>query len=115
MRRHLQEITTSLPLSQRLRPVREIYRCARDSVLRVRAASRSSATCRNHERSECKPDRAQPLKHGGLSVKSHFQKLAIAVLFLTSIAVPALAQGDQASADAKVMDFLRRTEISGFV
>ena len=48
-------------------------------------------------------------------MKSHFQKLAIAVLFLTSIAVPALAQGDQASADAKVMDFLRRTEISGFV
>src|SRR5207248_2505839 len=40
--------------------------------------------------------------------------LAIAVLFLTSIAVPALAQNDQAAADAKIMDFLRRTEISGF-
>src|SRR5215831_18707926 len=29
--------------------------------------------------------------------------------------MPALAQTDQATADAKIMDFLRRTEISGFV
>jgi hypothetical protein len=56
-------------------------------------------------------------------VKSHFQRiihysrLVVAVLFLASIAIPALAQQptDQASADAKIMEFLRRTEISGFV
>ena len=48
-------------------------------------------------------------------MKSHFRKLVVAFLFLTSIAVPALAQNDQAAADAKIMDFLRRTEISGFV
>jgi hypothetical protein len=40
----------------------------------------------------------------------------IAVLFLASVVTPALAQQtDQTAADAKIMDFLRRTEISGFV
>ena len=39
----------------------------------------------------------------------------LAILLFASIATPAFAQTDQASADAKVMDFLRRTEISGFV
>jgi hypothetical protein len=36
-------------------------------------------------------------------------------LWFAWLATPALAQTDQASADAKIMDFLRRTEISGFV
>jgi len=40
----------------------------------------------------------------------------IAVLLLACIATPAFAQQtDQTAADAKIMDFLRRTEISGFV
>src|SRR5437762_8084652 len=40
----------------------------------------------------------------------------MAALVLASIVTPAWAQqSDQAAADAKIMDFLRRTEISGFV
>src|ERR1051325_574274 len=57
----------------------------------------------------------QPLVRGGVSVNRHFRTLVVAVFFITSIAVPALAQNDQAAADAKIMEFLRRTEISGFV
>ena len=48
---------------------------------------------------------------------NHSRAALLAVLFLAAFVTPALAQqpSDQASADAKIMDFLRRTEISGFV
>ena len=46
----------------------------------------------------------------------HTRAALVAVLFLAAFVTPALAQqSDQAAADAKIMDFLRRTEISGFV
>ena len=54
-------------------------------------------------------------------MKSHSQiffrssRATLAVALFLSIAIPGFAQTDQAAADAKIMDFLRRTEISGFV
>src|ERR1051326_4737336 len=59
---------------------------------------------------------ASSVKRDSQILTRYSRAIAMTALVLASIVTPAWAQQtDQAAADAKVMEFLRRTEISGFV